>query len=262
MILHAMDSGMPDSRPPVVPPPVVLVHGLFGAARNFGAVQRPLAATRRVIALDMRNHGDSAHAPGMDYDTMAADVLETLASLEALPCVLVGHSMGGKVAMRVALTQPASVVRLLVSDIAPVTYSPASADYAAAMAALPLTPGLTRAAADAFLADAVPEKGVRAFLMQNLVFGERPHWRIGLSEIVAGMPDIGGWRDLPAGTAYPGPTLFVAGALSDYIRPAYRPLIRTLFPAARVVAVKDAGHWVHADNLAGFMGVMEAFLSA
>jgi pimeloyl-ACP methyl ester carboxylesterase len=241
---------------------VVLVHGLFGAARNFGAVQRPLAATRRVIALDMRNHGDSAHASGMDYDKMAADVLETLASLGALPCVLIGHSMGGKVAMRVALTQPASVVRLLVSDIAPVTYSPASADYAAAMAALPLTPGLTRAAADAFLADAVPEKGVRAFLLQNLSFGERPHWRIGLSEIVAAMPDIGGWPDLPAGTAYAGPTLFVSGALSDYIQPAHRPLIRTLFPAARFVAVRDAGHWVHADNLAGFMGVLEAFLAA
>ncbi len=257
MILHAIESGTADGRPPVV-----LAHGLFGAARNFGAVQRAVAATRRVIALDMRNHGESPHAPGMDYDTMAADVVETLAALGALPCVAVGHSMGGKVAMRVALTEPDAVTRLLVSDIAPVVYAPASADYAAAMAALPLTEGLTRAAADAFLAEPVPEKSVRAFLLQNLAFGDRPNWRIGLSEIVAAMPDIGGWPALPEGTVYAGPTLFVAGARSDYIRPEYRAIIRALFPAARFVTVKDAGHWVHADNLAGFLGVLEAFLAA
>jgi len=257
VILHSIDSGTADGRPPVV-----LVHGLFGAARNFGSVQRAVAATRRAIALDMRNHGGSPHAPGMDYDTMAADMLETLAALGALPCVPVGHSMGGKVVMRAALTASSAVTRLLVADIAPVVYAPASANYAAAMAALPLKEGLTRTAADAFLAEAVPEKGVRAFLLQNLAFGERPHWRIGLAEIVAAMPDIGGWPPLPEGTLNNGPTLFVAGARSDYIRPEYRRVIRALFPAARFVTVKDAGHWVHADNLAGFLGVLEAFLAA
>jgi pimeloyl-ACP methyl ester carboxylesterase len=255
--LHAIESGVAGGRPPVV-----LLHGLFGQARNFGAVQRAVAATRRVISLDMRNHGDSPHAPGMSYDTMAADVVETLGALGALPCVLIGHSMGGKVAMRTALTAPDAVTRLLVSDISPVVYAPASADYAAAMAALPLAAGLTRAAAEAFLTPAVPEAGVRAFLLQNLAFGETPHWRIGLSEIVAGMPDIGGWAALPEGAAYGGPTLFVAGARSDYILPAYRPIIRALFPLARFVTVKHAGHWVHADNLAGFLGVLEAFLAA
>jgi esterase len=257
MILHAIESGSAGDQPPMV-----LVHGLFGAARNFGAVQRRVAATRRVIALDMRNHGESPHEAGMDYDTMAADVIETLKARDALPCVLVGHSMGGKVVMRTALTSPDAVTRLLVSDIAPVVYDPASADYAAAMAALPLRDGLTRADADAFLADTVPEKDVRAFLLQNLAFGEHPHWRIGLAEIVAAMPDIGGWAALPAATVYDRPTLFVSGARSNYIRPEYRPGIRGLFPAARFVAVKDAGHWVHADNFAGFMGVLEAFLAA
>ncbi len=257
MILHAVESGHADGRPPVV-----LVHGLFGQARNFGAVMRAVAATRRVIALDLRNHGDSPHAPAMDYDTMAADVTQTLAALAALPCALVGHSMGGKVAMRVALTSPEAVARLLVSDIAPVVYAPASADYAAAMAALPLTGGLTRAAADAALAETVADKGVRAFLLQNLAFGERPRWKIGLAEIVAAMPDIGGWPALPEGAAYRGPTVFVSGARSDYIRPEHRGIIRGWFPMARFVAVKDAGHWVHADNPAGFLGVMEAFVGS
>jgi esterase len=256
VILHAIESGAGDR------PPVVLLHGLFGAARNFGAVQRAVAALRRVVALDLRNHGESPHAPGMDYDTMAADVLETLTARAALPCVLIGHSMGGKVAMRTALNAASAVDRLLVSDISPVVYAPASADYAAAMAALPLTEGLTRAAADAFLAETVPEKEVRAFLLQNLVLGTQPHWRIGLGEIVAAMPDIGGWPDLPEDTVYDRRTLFVAGARSDYIRPEYRPIIRALFPAARFVTVKDAGHWVHADNLPGFLGVLEAFLAA
>jgi esterase len=261
VILYAIEAGTPDHRPPVV-----FVHGLFGAARNWGATQRRVATGRRVIALDMRNHGDSPHADGMDYDTMAGDVLAALAARDALPCALIGHSMGGKVAMRTALTRPDAVARLLISDIAPVVYAPASADYAAAMAALPLARGLTRQAADAALASAVSDKGVRAFLLQNLHLGsqpaEEPHWRIGLDRILAGMPDIGGWPALPAGAAYAGPTLFVAGALSDYILPAYRPTIRALFPGARFVAVKDAGHWVHADNPAGFLAVLEAFLAA
>jgi pimeloyl-ACP methyl ester carboxylesterase len=164
--------------------------------------------------------------------------------------------------MRVALTAPEAVARLLVSDIAPVVYDPASADYAAAMAALPLTGGLTRKAADALLAHTVADPGVRAFLLQNLVFGDTPHWRIGLAQIVAAMPAIGDWPALPEGAVYQGPALFVAGARSDYIRPEHRARIRALFPAARFVAVKDAGHWVHADNPAGFMGVLEAFLAA
>jgi pimeloyl-ACP methyl ester carboxylesterase len=257
MILNAIEAGFPGDRQSVV-----LLHGLFGAARNFGALQRSLAGTRRVIALDLRNHGGSQHAAGMTYVDMAADVLETLAALDALPCELIGHSMGGKVAMRTALLRPAAVSHLLVSDIAPVTYAPASASYAHAMQALPLEPGLTRANADAFLTDAVPDRTVRAFLLQNLALGERPHWRIGLAEIMAGMDDIGGWPDLPSGTVYSGPTLFVAGARSDYILPEYRRAIRALFPAARFVVVKDAGHWVHADNPAGFAGVLEAFLAA
>jgi len=242
--------------------PLVLLHGLFGAARNFGAIVRTVGAERRVIALDLRNHGDSPHASGMDYDTMARDVLESLAARGALPCALVGHSMGGKVAMRAALRDPEAVVRLLVSDIAPVAYAPASIAYARAMTALPLRPGLTRAAADAFLATTVPEAPLRAFLLQNLAVGPMPRWRIGLEHILTDFDAIGGWPDLPAGTAYAGPTLFVAGARSAYILPKYRPAIRTLFPASHFVTVKEAGHWVHADNPAGFMAVLRTFLAA
>lgn len=251
MILHAIEAGHGE--------PVVLLHGLFGAARNLGAVQRALAARFRVIALDLRNHGASQHAADMDYPVMAADVLETLSALDALPAALVGHSMGGKTAMLAALTRPDAVSRLLVADIAPVQYVHGNERVADALLALELSPGLTRPAADAALAHAVPDASMRGFLLQNLAFGERPHWRIGLPEIARAIPALEGW-DTPADVRYNGPTLFIAGGLSDYVRTEYRPAIRALFPRARFVTLKNASHWVHVDNPSGFVSVLEGFM--
>ncbi len=242
-------------------PPLVLLHGLFGSARNFGAVQRRLAEHWRVLALDLRNHGASPHAPGMDYGAQAADVRETLAALGALPAALAGHSMGGKAAMRLALDWPEAVSRLVVADIAPMAYPTHFGGYAKAMAALPLAPRLTRAEADAALADAVPDAAVRAFLLQNLLPGAPASWRIGVSEIAAGLPEIEGWQ-APAGAAYSGPALFLRGERSDYVRPEHRGPIRALFPAARFATLKHAGHWLHADQPAAFVAAVEAFLRA
>jgi pimeloyl-ACP methyl ester carboxylesterase len=250
MILNAIEAGT--GRP------VVFLHGLFGNARNFGSFQRTLAARFRVIALDMRNHGASTHAAGMRYPELAADVLDTLTDLDALPAAVIGHSMGGKAGMAAALTRPRAITRLLVADIAPVAYQHGNADAVRAMQSIPLDPGLTRHQADAMLAGAVPDAGVRQFLLQNLRFGAAPEWRIGLDEIAAAIPDLEGW--VPLEGSYDGPTLFVTGAQSNYVQTAHRPVIRALFPKARFVAVKNAGHWLHADNPAAFMAVLEAFL--
>jgi esterase len=239
-------------------PPVVIMHGLFGAARNFGAVQRALASRFRVIALDMRNHGDSPHDPDMRYPTQAADVRETLRSLGIEKAAVVGHSMGGKAAMAMALQWPEMVGRLMVSDIAPVIYQHGNTAFTAAMQAIKLTPELTRREADAALGGVVDDESLRQFLLQNLRFGPDPRWRIGLDEIAAAIPDLEGWIDIPG--TYAGPSVFVTGARSDYVLPEHRPIIRAQFPAARFVAVKNAGHWVHADNPAGFLSVLEAFL--
>ena len=252
LILHATEAG--DGAP------LVLLHGLFGSARNFGTVQRQLAQQYRTIALDLRNHGASPHARPMNYPSIAGDVIETLRQRDALPASLVGHSMGGKVAMHVALAHPDQVTRLVVADIAPVAYPPQFRAHIAAMQKLPLTPGLTRAAADAALSEAMPDAAVRAFLLQNLVVGEHPAWRIGLAEIRAGMRSIESWAPPPV-PPYRGPTLFIAGATSNYVLPEYRPAIRALFPAARFVTLKHAGHWLHADNPGGFVAVIEAFLT-
>ena len=253
MRLHAIEAGQGD-------PPLVLLHGLFGSARNFGSVQRELATHRRIIALDLRNHGSSPHDADMRYASMAADVLQTLDTMSALPANLLGHSMGGKAAMQAALTQPDAVARLIVADIAPVPNPPHLRPLAETMASMPLVPGMTRAETDAALTDAVPEAGMRAFLLQNLQLGQAPHWRIGLQEIIAGFADIEAW-DAPLDAQYSGPTLFIAGASSHYIKPEHRPIIRGLFPRARFVTLKNAGHWLHADNPSGFIAVVEAFLT-
>lgn len=251
MILHATEAG--------AGPPVALLHGLFGAAGNFAAIQRRLGATRRVIAFDLRNHGDSPHDPAMSYAVMAEDVLDSLAALGVPRAALVGHSMGGKVAMRAALLRPDRVERLLVADIAPVRYDPAFRAIADAMLALPLAPGLTRAAADAALSPAVPDAAVRGFLLQNLRLGPAPAWRIGLREIAAGLPDIEGW-DAPDGARYDGPVLMLRGERSGYVRPEHRPAVRALFPLARFTALRGAGHWLHADAPDAFFEVARAFL--
>jgi esterase len=239
-------------------PPVVLLHGLFGSARNLGSVQRAMAPLFRVIAMDARNHGSSPHTAGMRYPTLAADVLETLDALGVARAAVIGHSMGGKTAMTLAIMASERVGRLLVADIAPVPYAHGNDSVAGALRAVPLHAGLTRAETDAALIDTVPNRAVRTFLIQNLQFGLQPHWRIGLDEIAAAIPDLEGW-ETPAGT-YAGPTLFVSGARSNYVLPEHRPIIRALFPAARFVTVKNAGHWLHADNPAGFLSVVEAFL--
>ena len=255
MRLHAIETGM--GRP------VVLLHGLFGSARNFGAVQRALAAegVGRVIALDLRNHGASPHDPDMGYATMAADVAATLGALGALPAAVIGHSMGGKVAMRLALATPEAVASLVVADIAPVAYPPHFAAIAAAMAALPLEAGMGRAGADAALKAAVPDPALRAFLLQNFIPGTPAAWRIGLSEIIAALDGIGGW-EAPAGALYPGRVMVLAGERSDYILREDRAAFRALFPAARFVTLRHAGHWLHADNPEGFRAAIVAFLRA
>jgi len=240
-------------------PAVILLHGLFGAARNWGGIQKRLAQGHRVIAPDLRNHGESGRAGAMDYAAMAVDVAELIARRGCGPCAVVGHSMGGKVAMALALRHGELVCRLVVADIAPVRYPPALRGYVAAMRSLALTPGLSRREADAALEPAVPEAGIRAFLLQSLDFtGDAPVWKLGLAEIATAMPAI---EDFTITGRYEGPVLVLAGERSSYIRPEHHALFRQLFPAARFAVVERAGHWLHADNPNAFLAQLEPFLA-
>jgi pimeloyl-ACP methyl ester carboxylesterase len=244
-------------------PPVAILHGLFGSARNWTSIARRLAARHRVIAFDLRNHGSSPWAPAMDYCEMAADVLSSLDALGCRRAALIGHSMGGKAAMIAALADPETVDRLVVVDIAPVPYPVHHQGLVRAMRALELSQIGRRADADRLLAESVPDAGERGFLLQNLVFeaAPEPHWRINLEAIDRAMPALAEFPAPPV-AVYEGPTLFIAGARSDYVLPEYEPEIRRLFPRARVVRIADAGHWVHAEQPREFLEIVEPFLDS
>lgn len=244
-------------------PPVAILHGLFGSGRNWASIAQRLAARHRVITIDLRNHGASPWADTMGYAEMAADVLDTLAARGIDRTALIGHSMGGKTAMVAALSAPDAVKRLVVVDIAPVAYPLHHQNLVRAMRGLDLGPMRRRGEADAALAGAIPDAAERGFLLQNLVFGEgAPRWRLNLAAIERELPALVGFPQPIPGTAYRGPALFVAGARSDYLLPEYEPAIRRLFPAARIVRIDNAGHWLHAEQPAAFLAAVEPFLSA
>ncbi|MGB0682586.1 MAG: alpha/beta fold hydrolase [Magnetovibrionaceae bacterium] len=243
--------------------PLVILHGLFGSARNWGAIQKALARSRPVFALDARNHGRSAWTEGMTYDDMAEDLLNFLAEQGLAGCDVMGHSMGGKASMVAALTEPAMIGRLMVVDIAPVRYRHSFGDYIQAMRDLDLS-GITRRAEVAeALAPVVEDAGIRQFLLQNLVpakSGEGYAWQLNLATLGASMDDISAFPDL-TGRTFEEPTRFLAGELSDYITFDRWDRVAKLFPKADHHEIPGVGHWPHAEKPKEFIQEVEAFFS-
>jgi pimeloyl-ACP methyl ester carboxylesterase len=243
-------------------PPVAILHGLFGSGRNWRSVGQALAAHHRVLAFDLRNHGASPWADGMAYDEMVADLQASLGARGIGRTALLGHSLGGKVAMVMALRHPAEVDRLVVADIAPVPYPPNLLGHVRAMRGLDLRGVTRRSEVDTRLAGAIPDAAERAFLLQNVVIGDgETRWRLNLDAIERGFPQITGFPELPGDALYDGPTLFIAGARSNYIRREDEPRIRRLFPRAQIERIEAAGHWVHAEQPWAFIEIAGAFLS-
>jgi len=236
-------------------PPILVAHGLFGSARNWGVIVKRLSADRRVIAVDMRNHGESPWVDSHGYPDLAADLAEVIAAHGGRADVL-GHSMGGKAAMALALLRPARVRRLVVADIAPVAYGHTQQHLIDAMRAIDLAQIETRGDADRQLAAHVAEAGVRAFLLQSLDVKAR-RWRLNLDTLERFMPEILGWPQISG--RFDGPTLFLSGAASDYVTPEHRPGIKALFPAAKFAKIPGAGHWLHADRPREFEAAIRAF---
>ena len=235
--------------------PLLIAHGLFGSARNWGAVAKRLSDSRPVTAVDMRNHGTSPRAPTNSYTDMAAD----LAAAIETPSDVIGHSMGGKAAIVLALSHPDRIRRLVVADIAPVAYSHTQQHLIDAMQGLDLTAIESRGAADRVLAERIDEPGVRAFLLQSLDVKER-RWRLNLDVLAAEMPKIVGFPELEG--RFDGPALFLTGAGSDYVLPEHRDRIRALIPNARFAKIPGAGHWLHADKPREFEAAVRVFLDA
>lgn len=247
--------------------PLILLHGLFGAQENLGAIARQFQKERQVHALDLRNHGSSFHADTMDYPSMAGDVLAYMDEQGIDTASLLGHSMGGKVAMQVALQAPERVEKLIVADIAPISYKPGHDAILEGMKQVDLTCVRSRRDADKQLAEFVEIPGVRQFLLMNLERipqeeqtqgGPVYRWRLNLKAIDACYDNLAAAPE--EGTPYSGPVLFLKGEESAYIQQKHQPEIDRLFPAAQLQIIEGTGHWLHAEKTDTFVALCHTFL--
>lgn len=251
-MLNTITHGTATSRPALV-----IAHGLFGSARNWGVIAKRLSDERHVVAADMRNHGDSPWSDAHSYAHMADDLAELINRISG-PVDLIGHSMGGKAAMLLGLRHPYLVRRLVVADIAPVAYSHSQIRFIDAMRKVDLARVERRSDVKAQLAGLGVDKALQSFFTQSLdVTGKR--WRLNLDALAAQMPRIMSFPKVDA--QWSGPALFLSGTRSDYVRPVHRDTIRALFPQARFARLADAGHWLHADKPREFEATIRGFLN-
>lgn len=243
--------------------PLLILHGLFGSKRNWGAIAKALSSHRRVICLDLRNHGESPWDDTMTYPALAADVARFIHDHGLGKVDVIGHSMGGKAAMTLALTHPEAVKSLTIVDISPAPSPGTFIHYVEALKAMDLSQIASRKDADAMLAPTEANPGIRAFLLQNLESGSEGYgWRVNLDALHAAMADLLDFGVQPHGRSYKGPTLFLAGGASDYIGPHHHAEIERLFPKAAIEVMPGVGHWAHAEapnlflkHVTGFLGV-------
>lgn len=246
-------------------PPVVILHGLFGAGRNWSRIAQALGETHRVYMPDARNHGASPRGQTMSYADMAQDVLALIERERLDRPFLVGHSMGGKTAMTLALEHPKAISGVAVVDIAPERYGDQLRPYMTAMRSLDLAAALGREEAMEVVArgmDGVDGGMPVDFMVPRLLrYGERFDWRLNLLAVAMCMRDLSEFPN-PARRRYDGPALFLAGAHSDYVRQESHARIARLFPRARLQTIAGAGHWVHADQPEALLRMLRDWLHA
>jgi len=242
--------------------PILILHGLFGALDNWQTVSRRLGEHFQVFALDLRNHGRSPHSEVMNFEVMADDIEEFLQTHHLPQIHLLGHSLGGKVAMSFGLQYPDRVARLISADMAPRAYSPSHLGIFKALRSLDLASFQNRNEMDQALASQIPEPAIRQFLLKNV--GRMDDgtftWKLNLPAIETNYPAL--LVALHADHQFPGPVLFIRGGKSDYIQDTDRELILELFPQARFEAIQSAGHWLHAEAPDEFVRLVTGFLAA
>lgn len=251
MILHTEITGQGQA--------IVLIHGLFGSYENLGVIARALAGQWQVVNLDMRNHGRSDWHDSMSYALMAEDVKDTLDHLGLDKVILLGHSMGGKIAMEFALRYPEHVDKLILADISPVQNRPRHHEILSALDGIDLNNLQSRQQADQQLALSINETGVRQFLLKSLYKeDEQFRWRFNIKALIANYPQL--LEAPPSKGPYTGPTLFIKGAESDYLLPEHQSLIQQLFPNSKAKIIMGTGHWLHAEKPVAFAKIVTDFL--
>lgn len=242
--------------------PLIILHGLFGSSDNWLSIGKELSSDYKVYLIDQRNHGDSPHSSSFTYTDMAADLEEFIAEHGIKDPVIMGHSMGGKTAMKFALSYPDKLQKLIVVDIAPRHYPVHHDVILQGLKAIDVDKLKTRREADTTLAEYVPELGVRQFLLKNLGRNTEGgyEWKINLPVINDQIENVG--EGLQEGEQFEKPTLFINGAASGYIKDADKPMIKQIFPQSEVQTIEGAGHWVHAEKPEEFVEKVRDFLKS
>ena len=238
-------------------PDLLIVHGLYGSARNWSVISKRMSDSRRVIAVDQRNHGDSPWFDTHSYLDMAQDLAQVVEHNGA-PMDIVGHSMGGKAAMILALTRPDLVKRLLVADIAPVAYGHDQSQYIQAMQSIDLTHMEKRSEVAQALSKHVTDPALQSFFTQSLDLGNK-RWKLNLDVLQRDMNHVLGFPEVTG--SFDKPTLFLSGANSQYVLPDHRPKIKALFPNAVFAKIPNAGHWLHAEQPRAFEQTLRVFFN-
>lgn len=240
--------------------PLVIVHGLFGSSDNWLTVAKELAGEYKIYLVDLRNHGDSPHSEDFTYAAMADDLAEFVQDHQIKDPIVLGHSMGGKAAMRFSIEHPDMVEKLVVVDIAPRYYPPHHQTILEGLKSIDVHSLKSRKEADEALGKYVKELGVRQFLLKNLSRNSEGgyEWKMNLPIIDQKIENVG--EELDKEARFEKPTLFINGANSNYIQKKDEELIFTIFPQASIETIQGAGHWVHAEKTEEFVGVLKPFL--
>ncbi len=226
--------------------PIIILHGLFGSSRNWRSIAGILAEKYKIITVDLRNHGQSKHTDTMTYFEMADDIQHLMIHLSLDKVSLIGHSMGGKVAMMTVLQKPAMIKQLIVLDIAPVRYERSYGKLFAAMENLPLDTIKSRKIAEQLMNQQINDPDLCRFLLQNLVRTIKGfQWRLNLPVIKSSIEHITGFPDISADACFNGPTLFLGGENSDCIQTKHYKIIHDYFPKAEIQMIANAGHMIH-----------------
>ena len=243
--------------------PLLILHGLFGSGQNWRTLgKRALAPHVEVWAVDLRNHGQSPHTDEFTYQAMASDIIALIEDEAPGPVHLLGHSLGGKVAMHVALSAPHLIDKLIVVDIAPRPYNARHSDILEALTSLDMPTMTSRTAIDEALSDQIPNAMVRQFLLKNAQRHPEGgfHWKINLDAIHANYHRVN--ETITGYPARPGPTLFVRGGRSTYILDEDQTAIKALFPDAQIATIAEAGHWIHYEAPQPFSEAVLSFLGS